>query len=52
MPTQGFGDLVERVGPAVVNIQTSREAVMQEDIPLPQFPGLALRGVLQGLLRP
>ncbi len=38
LPTQGFGDLVERVGPAVVNIQTSREAVMQEDIPLPQFP--------------
>ncbi len=38
LPTQGFGDLVDRVGPAVVNIQTSREAVIQEDIPLPQFP--------------
>ncbi len=38
LPTQGFGDLVERVSPAVVNIQTSRDAVMQEDIPMPQFP--------------
>ncbi len=38
VPSDGFGDLVERVGPAVVNISTTREQAPIEDIPLPQFP--------------
>jgi serine protease Do len=39
VPLEGFADLVERVGPAVVNIATTREqAQEQPDIPLPQFP--------------
>jgi len=38
-PPEGFADLVERVGPAVVNIQTQRQADEQaEDMPMPQFP--------------
>ena len=38
LPVEGFADLVERVGPAVVNISTTREQAPREDVPLPQFP--------------
>ncbi len=40
VPVEGFADLVERVGPAVVNISTTREQAprQREDVPLPQFP--------------
>jgi serine protease Do len=38
VPVDGFGDLVDRVGPAVVNIATTREQAPREDVPLPQFP--------------
>ena len=37
-PVEGFADLVERVGPAVVNISTTREQAAPEEVPLPQFP--------------
>jgi len=37
-PVEGFADLVERVGPAVVNIATTREQAAPEEVPLPQFP--------------
>jgi serine protease Do len=37
-PVDGFGDLVERVGPAVVNISTTREQAAPEEVPLPEFP--------------
>jgi serine protease Do len=38
VPVEGFADLVERVGPAVVNISTTREQAPRENVPLPQFP--------------
>ena len=38
VPVEGFADLVERVGPAVVNISTTRDQAPREDVPLPQFP--------------
>ena len=40
VPMQSFADLVERVGPAVVNISTTRRAdgVEGPDFPRPQFP--------------
>ncbi len=38
VPLEGFADLVERVGPAVVNIATTREQAAAEEVPLPQFP--------------
>lgn len=38
LPMEGFGDLVDRVGPAVVNIATTREVESRQDVPLPQFP--------------
>jgi len=38
VPVEGFAELVERVGPAVVNISTTREQAPREDVPLPQFP--------------
>ncbi len=35
----GFADLVGKVGPAVVNISTTKDASrQQEDVPIPQFP--------------
>ena len=37
-PVNGFADLVERVGPAVVNISTTREQAAPEEVPLPEFP--------------
>ena len=39
-PAEGFGDLVEEVAPAVVNISTSRQVngVEGPEFPLPQFP--------------
>ena len=38
-PLQGFADLVERVGPAVVNIATSKSGGGQgQPMPMPQFP--------------
>lgn len=37
-PVEGFADLVDRVGPAVVNIATTREQAAPEEVPLPQFP--------------
>ncbi len=37
-PVDGFADLVERVGPAVVNISTTREQAAPEEVPLPEFP--------------
>ncbi len=39
-PVAGFGDLVERVSPAVVNISSSREVngVQGPEFPLPEFP--------------
>jgi serine protease Do len=33
-----FADLVERVGPAVVNISTSKQQARSEELPMPQFP--------------
>jgi serine protease Do len=38
VPIEGFADLVERVGPAVVNISTTREQAAPQEVPLPQFP--------------
>jgi len=38
LPVEGFADLVERVGPAVVNISTTREQAPRQDVPMPQFP--------------
>jgi serine protease Do len=38
LPVEGFADLVERVGPAVVNISTTREEVSPQQVPLPEFP--------------
>ncbi len=38
VPVEGFADLVERVGPAVVNISTTREQSAPQEVPLPQFP--------------
>ncbi|MFP4269401.1 MAG: DegQ family serine endoprotease [Alphaproteobacteria bacterium] len=39
-PVDGFGDLVERVSPAVVNISSTREVdgVQGPEFPLPEFP--------------
>jgi serine protease Do len=38
-PLQGFADLVERVGPAVVNIATSKTGGGEgQPMPMPQFP--------------
>ena len=39
-PAAGFGDLVERVSPAVVNISSTREVngVQAPEFPLPEFP--------------
>ena len=39
-PVAGFGDLVERVSPAVVNISSTREVdgVQGPEFPLPEFP--------------
>ena len=39
-PVEGFGDLVESVAPAVVNISTTRQVdgVEGPEFPLPQFP--------------
>ena len=33
-----FADVVAKVGPAVVNISTTKEAGRQEEVPIPQFP--------------
>jgi serine protease Do len=40
VPADGFSEIVERVGPAVVNISTTQmsQAGEQPDIPFPQFP--------------
>ncbi len=39
-PVDGFGDLVERVSPAVVNISSTRQVdgVQAPEFPLPEFP--------------
>lgn len=39
LPPGGFGDLVERVGPAVVRISAGKQqAGPSDDVPMPQFP--------------
>ena len=37
-PVEGFADLVERVGPAVVRIAAGKQDGGAEEVPLPQFP--------------
>src|SRR3954468_4513080 len=40
-PPEGFGDLVARVAPAVVNISTRKDVASQAEqpnVPMPQFP--------------
>ena len=39
-PHEGFGDLVAKIGPAVVNVSTRKgvSAQSQPDVPVPQFP--------------
>ena len=37
-PVEGFGDIVEKVGPAVVRIAAGKQGNTPEDVPMPQFP--------------
>ncbi|MEZ5846585.1 MAG: Do family serine endopeptidase [Geminicoccaceae bacterium] len=37
-PVEGFGDLVEKVGPAVVRIAAGKQGGGPEEMPLPEFP--------------
>ncbi|MEZ5824869.1 MAG: Do family serine endopeptidase [Geminicoccaceae bacterium] len=37
-PVEGFGDLVEKVGPAVVRIAAGKQDGGPEEMPMPQFP--------------
>ena len=37
-PVAGFGDLVDKVGPAVVRISAGKQNGGNEEVPMPQFP--------------